>query len=196
MKAAKPHRSGVLEPVCIELRLRELSQLFNSFDPAPFDEKHLDRDAEEFLVSWALELSPAAPLLFRLHLPRDQQRLDPERIVQHAVRHYFAYRSSMARLDVRRTLQHGRTSLLVGVTFLVLCTAVRELWHTFGFGEWGRIVEEGVLILGWVAMWRPLDLLLYDWWPHLRRKHTYDKLSRMQVEVVYPDAAPPAVPML
>ena len=109
----------------IELRLRELNQLFDSFDPAPFHEKDLDRDAEEFIVSWALEHPPAAPLLFRLHLPRDQQRLQPERVVQDAVRNYFTYRSGIARLDVRRTLQYGRQSLLIGMLFLIACMALR-----------------------------------------------------------------------
>lgn len=33
----------------IELRLRELAQLFNSLDPSPFIERDLDSDAEEFI---------------------------------------------------------------------------------------------------------------------------------------------------
>lgn len=169
----------------IELRLRELAQLFDSFDPAPFHEKDLDRDAEEFIVSWALEHPPDAPLVFRLHLPRDQQRFEPERVVVEAVHNYFAYRSGIARLDVRRTLQHGRQSLLLGLTFLVACMGLRELWRGLGVGDWGPIVDEGLLILGWVAMWKPLELLLYDWWPVLRRKRTYDNLARMRIEVLY-----------
>lgn len=171
----------------IELRLRELAQLFDSFDPAPFHEKDLDRDAEEFIVSWAREYPPDAPLVFRLHLGADQRRLGPERVVQDAIRNYFSYRSGLARLEVRRTLQLGRSSLVVGALFLLACTGARELWRNLEIGEWGRVVDEGLLILGWVAMWRPLELLLYDWWPQLRRKRTYDNLSRMQVEVLYTD---------
>ena len=37
----------------IKLKLRDMSQLFNSMDPSPFIEKDLDDDAEEFIVSWA-----------------------------------------------------------------------------------------------------------------------------------------------
>lgn len=171
----------------IELRLRELNQLFDSFDPAPFHEKDLDRDAEEFIVSWAREYPVDAPLVFRLHLPRDQQRLQPERTVQDAIGNYFAYRASLARLEVRRTLQLGRTSLIVGILFLVGCMVARTVLRGLGDGEWLRVVQEGLLIIGWVAMWRPLELLLYDWWPQLRRKRTYDNLSRMRVEVIYTD---------
>ncbi len=178
-------------PGRIELRLRELNQLFDSLDPAPFHEKDLDRDAEEFIVSWAREYAPDTPLVFRLHLPADQRRFDPERTVQTAIHNYFAYRSELARLEVRRTLQLGRKSLLVGLSFLVACMIARQLVRSSSPGEWLHIVEEGLLIIGWVAMWRPVELLLYDWWPLLRRKRTFDNLSRMQVEVRYAEDAAP-----
>jgi hypothetical protein len=29
----------------------------------------------------------------------------------------------------------------------------------------GGIIRESLLIGGWVAMWRPMEILLYDWWP-------------------------------
>ena len=39
----------------VELNLRDVNQLFNTIDPSPFREKDLDRDAEEFMVSWTRE---------------------------------------------------------------------------------------------------------------------------------------------
>lgn len=176
----------------IELRLRELNQLFDSFDPAPFHEKDIDGDAEEFIVSWAREYRPGAPLVFRLHLPRDQERLEPQRTVQNAIEHYFTYRADLARLELRRMLQLGRRSLIVGVLFLAVCMVARALLQHVGAEGWLRLLEEGLLILGWVAMWRPIELLLYDWWPVLRTKRTYENLARMRVEVVFSDGALPA----
>lgn len=182
------------EPGCIELRLRELNQLFDSFDPAPFHEKDLDGDAEEFITSWAREFAPDRPLLFRLHLAQDQQRLQPERTVQEAVQHYFKYRAELTRLEIRRTLQEGRHSLVVGLVFLACCFGLRHLLHGLALGGIGPFVEEGLMIVGWVAMWRPLELLLYDWWPPLRRRRIFQNLSRMRVEVLYyePRAVAPA----
>jgi hypothetical protein len=171
----------------IELRLRELNQLFDSFDPAPFHEKDLDRDAEEYITSWAREFPPDEPLVFRLHLPSDQRRFEPERTVQDAVRNYFTYRAGLARLEVRQLLQQGRASLLVGVLFLGVCMGARVLLRSVFASEWAHVVEEGLLIVGWVAMWRPLELLLYDWWPLQRRRKTFENLSRMLVEVNYLD---------
>jgi hypothetical protein len=45
------------------------------------------------------------------------------------------------------------------------------------------ILREGLIIGGWVAMWRPMEIFLYEWWPLLRKGRLYQKLSRMHVEV-------------
>ena len=45
-----------------------------------------------------------------------------------------------------------------------------------------RLVEESFLILGWVANWRPLEIFLYDWWPLVRRRDLYRRLSEAAVE--------------
>jgi hypothetical protein len=45
------------------------------------------------------------------------------------------------------------------------------------------VLREGLIIAGWVAMWRPMEIFLYEWWPLRRKGHLYEKLSRMHVEV-------------
>lgn len=45
----------------IEMKLREVRQLFDTLDPSPFHEKDLDAAAEEYLVSAARELGRGTP---------------------------------------------------------------------------------------------------------------------------------------
>ena len=45
------------------------------------------------------------------------------------------------------------------------------------------LLRESLVIGGWVAMWRPLEIYLYDWWPR-RIGRIYEKLSRVPVEIV------------
>jgi hypothetical protein len=45
------------------------------------------------------------------------------------------------------------------------------------------MVEESLLILGWVANWRPLEIFLYDWWPLTRRRDLYRRLAAAAVEL-------------
>ncbi|WP_415176918.1 hypothetical protein [Porticoccus sp.] len=50
-----------------------------------------------------------------------------------------------------------------------------------GFAE---LLSEGLMIGGWVAMWRPMEIFLYRWWPIVRRRRTYIRLAEMPVTVI------------
>jgi hypothetical protein len=52
------------------------------------------------------------------------------------------------------------------------------------------MVREGFLIGGWVAMWRPLEVFLYDWWPILGEVRLFDRLSGMPVHIEYEEKTP------
>ncbi len=124
LQDADPRRAGN----AIELKLREVGQLFNSLDPSPFKEKDLDQDAEEFIVEWARELRPPKDAAFRLivHLEKPLPAGQTPAVVQEAIRHYFAYRASINRLALRQLLHQGRTSLVIGVSFLSACLLTRR----------------------------------------------------------------------
>jgi hypothetical protein len=47
-----------------------------------------------------------------------------------------------------------------------------------------EILRQGLVIAGWVAMWRPIQIFLYEWWPITRRRSMLHNLSRAQVRVV------------
>ena len=169
----------------IELNLRDVNQLFNTMDPSPFNERDLDHDAEEFIVSWARELPLADPVGLVIHLATSPQERDAQKTIQEAIQHYFSYRLKLSRLEFRHLMQDGRRSLLIGVAFLAAClTASRLLFG--GSGAFSSVGRESLTIGGWVAMWRPLEIYLYDWWPLLRRQRILKKLSQMPVEVRRP----------
>jgi hypothetical protein len=50
-------------------------------------------------------------------------------------------------------------------------------------GALPSFLTQSLTIAGWVAMWRPMEIYHYWWWPLRRRGQIFDKLSRMQVEV-------------
>src|ERR1043165_4321044 len=104
-------------PNHIEVRLRELAQLFNSLDPSPFIDRDLDADAEEFIVGWARELPHKDDFALVVHLAT---RPDPEKAagVEKAVCHYFSERAKVKQRELRLLLKRGRLSLVVGLLFL------------------------------------------------------------------------------
>lgn len=167
----------------IELNLRDVEQLFNTMDPSPFHEKDLDHDAEEFIVSWAQEYHPHEPVDLVVHLEKIPEEGDPTRLVTDAVHNYFAYRTRLNELEFKRLMKQGRTSLLVGVCFLLGCLGMIQVFALRQSGTVPNFLSEGLTIAGWVAMWKPMEIYLYDWWPLRRRGQIFAKLSRMPIEV-------------
>lgn len=171
-------------PHSISLKVHDLNQLFNSMDPSPFIEKDLDDDAEEFIVSWAQEFSPNAPIKLCVFLdqwPAD----DPKELITKAIHNHFAHRAEITDLEFRRLLKQGRTSLIIGLLFLAACLLLSRLLLGPNTSAGSAIVRESLTIAGWVAMWRPMQIYLYDWWPLLRLRRTYSKLSRMPIELIH-----------
>ncbi len=175
----------------IELELHEANQLFNSMDPSPFVDKDLDGDAEEFILNWAQEYSHREPLSLTIHLEHMPAE-DPTALMSEAVHNFFAYRANLNRLAFRRLMDDGQTSLLVGLAFLAGCLAIRNLLLAKTAGAWAGLLREILTVAGWVAMWRPVQIYLHEWWPLWRRGRTLSKLSRMPVEVIQkiPDHGP------
>jgi hypothetical protein len=50
-----------------------------------------------------------------------------------------------------------------------------------GTGNISRFAEESLIILGWVAFWRPIQIVLSDWWPLARRRVLYRRLAAAEV---------------
>jgi hypothetical protein len=99
------------------------------------------------------------------------------------LRPYFAYRLHESRRRLRLFFREGRIALLIGLAFLFACIVLREFAFALGRGAVAEIAEEGLLIVGWVAMWRPLEIFLYDWRPIRRRCQVFAKLSEIPVIV-------------
>lgn len=170
-------------PVRINLKLRELAQLFNSLDPSPFLDRDLDDDAEEFIVSWAREYPSAHSFDLVVHLstaPEPQRAAE----IESAVRHYFASRAEIKRREFRLLLRRGHASLIIGLLFLATCLLLSGFADRLGYTSLRGIVREGLIIAGWVAMWRPLEIYLYDWWPLRAEWQMLERLARMRVRLL------------
>ena len=175
--------SHALQPHRIQIALREINQLFNTIDPAPFHEKDLDADAEAFILDWVQEFPSKEPVRLVIHLsqmPADAQQIA---LAEQAVHHFFARRAKANQLEFRRLMKVGRQSLLVGLGFLALCLSISEWLLPRSSHPVLTMAREGLTIGGWVAMWRPMEIYLYSWWPLQRRGRIFEKMSQMKVEV-------------
>jgi hypothetical protein len=173
-----------LRPATIELRVRELGQIFNSLDPSPFTERDLDDDAEAYIVGWAREVDTGAPFRIVVHLPASEAEKAQERGLESAIGNYFTYRVGMLERDLSDLFRVGRRSLGIGIAVLAVCIGLGQVLRTaLPESALGRLLAEGITIFGWVANWRPAEILLYDVWTVRRRVNLYRRLADAHIEL-------------
>jgi hypothetical protein len=175
----------------IEVRVAELRRLFNSIDPSPFRERDLAPAAEAFIVDWSMAVPSDVPLALLVHLERSAGPPDEAVWLGDAIHQFFAAEAEASRRRLRRLFHRGRISLVIGLAVLAGCIGAAQLILNWGGADGlGRVVHESLLIGGWVAMWRPIEVFLYDWWPILGDARRFDRLAAMPVRIRYASSSP------
>lgn len=169
----------------IEFGVKTVRQLFDARDPAPFRERDLDDDLVRYILSGVQEFSLSTPIRLRVQVSEESRSAVDLQSIRDAFQTHFEYEATLLRRRLIKTLQTGRMFFGIGVVTLVTCLSLAELVVGRGgdsalFG----VLSEGLVISGWVAMWRPLEVFLYDWWPIRELKLYHEKLAKTEVEIV------------
>jgi hypothetical protein len=168
----------------IEIKLNSAEQLLNSFDPSPFRERDLDDRAADYILDTAEELALRGPVKLIIELPQDQAARELAQQLPAAVHNSFKYRANHARRQLRELFRYGRLSLAVGLAVLALCVLTIHLLGLPSIqSTFAQMTEQGLFILGWVAIWRPLEIFLFDWWPITKRIDLLQRLSNAEIEI-------------
>ncbi len=173
---------------CIDVHLKSARTLFDGRDPAPFRERDLDEDASEYIALAVEDLHTKAKLKIVLWIVDALPPELPPETISEAVRAHFAYRRAKLDRALRDHVRRGQLLLLVGLAVLGVFLTLAELTAYLEPGHFRQILREGLVITGWVAMWRPLEVLLYDWWPLLTRRRLHDRILGAEIAVRIHDA--------
>jgi hypothetical protein len=172
----------------LRLELRSLEELFAEPECDPLGGHAEEVSGLERLLNEARPL-PRAPLRTTLVLPAGERAPELEERCRAALRAVLERRLERNRNDARSLRQEGHATLWRGLAFLALCllgsrlVGAQELLPAFI----GRFLDEGLVIGGWVALWYPLDVLLYQRWPLARERRLYEQVRDMELRFEFAD---------
>lgn len=162
----------------IDIRLRQIEQLFDSLDPSPFHDKALDRDAEAYLFECAGEFPAGVAMELLVHGPAALGARSED--IASAIHRHFALLLSQAERRHRRRMRVARIAILFGAAVLAAALLLRAWIVDWGGGA-GDVLSEGLLILAWVALWRPAEMALFDRWEQRDEMRLLRALARVPV---------------
>lgn len=167
----------------IEVRVKNTLQLFDARDPAPFRERDLDDDFVEYIVTSAKEFSLATPLRIVIYIQEGETKELGKDAIRDAIRSFLAYRIEVQRGGLKRFAKRAQISLIIGLAMLAACLGIAQsLKVPTPPGAMG-IVREGLVIFGWVSIWKPIELLLFDWYPLFEELRFFKKLLETEIDI-------------
>jgi hypothetical protein len=164
----------------VDIKLANIEQLFDNRDPAPFRERDLDPDLVEYLVDAAEDLAGDGPFRIAFWFPTERNAEE----IAHAFRAHFEYELERVERRRRRRRRTGQVALVVGIVLLLaLLFAAQLIRQVLPEGNAREAVREGLIIFSWVALWRPVDNLIYEWIPERRMRRLLTTLHDAPIEV-------------
>jgi hypothetical protein len=170
-------------PAAIELRVEHIARLFDPLDPFPIPSRDLAKSAEDFILGWARELPRDAPIRIVVHMPESEAQRPEAAALGDAIATHFGNSAARIGGDLLELFRVGRIALAIGLAVLAACVLGGRILAGME-GPLARLFSEGLLILGWVANWRPIEIFLYEWWPLVRRRRLHRRLAEASVEIL------------
>lgn len=167
----------------ITLALSDIRYLFQAPEPDPALGRYSEDSGIDQIINELEPRSLRRPVHATIHLPAELITPTLETETLDAVRRYCDVQIRWVENEQAAVRRHGLMQLQIGLVFLAGC-----LFLSAFFGRIGALPDllrtflvEGFIIVGWVSLWRPVETLLYEWWPHrkdaLHYKHIRDNMT-------------------
>jgi hypothetical protein len=167
----------------IVLQLRDRSDLVNP-NPSPLSGEVITPEAETYIIRKAKQLRAKEPIRLAIELPAPAANAVDNVDVGEAIIEHFRNAANMEAVDIRELFRNGWKALLMGLLMLSTCLFLAWFYtDRLPESRIPRILQESLVILGWVSMWRPIEIFLYEWLPLVRRRNLFLRLSDATVTV-------------
>ena len=165
---------GVYE---IPLVLSDIADAADSDLPLPLPYRRLNADVLEYIEDAAVDLPKRAAARIVVYLPIGKIAPGLESRLNAYLGLYRRLRIDKVKRLERRALNDVLKALLWGVVFMLCCQIVRYFADFPTLPTVTSTISEGMLVLGWVALWNPYDRLLFAWSPEVRRRRLWERIA-------------------
>lgn len=181
-----PTSNDELQGGPIQVRVATVEQFFNPMDPTPLEERSLNPEVADWIEEWAEDLDKDLPITLEVYVA-DGKLAGREHAIVSGLHHHFEYRQWQSSRQLSKLWREGRISLIIGLFTIAVLNAAA---HAIGSSSNPvvEVVSQGLAVVGWVSMWKPLETFLYEWWPIRREVRACRRLA--EATVTFPFTAP------
>ena len=169
----------------LELDLKDAGGLIDRDAEWPSLPGCLRPAAEAAIIDWARRQPKDAPLAILVRLPSSAVAEAGALDLAKRVSAHFHRMAEEQDYTARTFLADARLSAAVGFGIAAVCLlVVWTLYSSYQGSMTARAIRDTLSILGWIAAWKPLEMLVHERRPILRRLRLLRRLAVAEVRVV------------
>jgi hypothetical protein len=169
----------------IEICLDDINHLFSAPETDYFAEKPVYYSGLDTAVIEIRKAGRRSEHRLVILLPAEKISPELHEAARRALAYYCAHKIEESRREVSLLRREGFEALQTGLVFMAVCLSVslyvsKQIWipeliQTF--------VGQGLSVVAWVSMWKPIDIFLYQWWPHWQTRFVFDKIRKSELVI-------------
>ena len=162
----------------IKIILSSLSNAVETLVPVPLSNMQFDTDLVAYVEEQVESIPKKDSLRLLIYFPVQKTSPEDEAVLGTIMRVYLKERIRKRRAEERAALRSVLGSCFWGFIFMLGCQIVRWLANFPQYPTISSTLSEGLLVLGWVALWNPYDRLLFSWWPAVKQLRLVERIAQ------------------
>lgn len=163
----------------IEIQTSVVDALFHRFDPSPLPSRCVSEETDNYVVARVRDMPADWPVSLHIILPPSEAACCND--VQEAFRRHYNAAAARQRRAVRTHFREAGKMLLKGSIFAVILITIAKLIASWSDSILMDKIASGLSLIVWVSLWRPVDMLIYEWRPLMNQARFLDRLARSDV---------------
>jgi hypothetical protein len=166
------------------IRLDSISDLFWPFDARPVADRTLSADARWYLLDEWDRLRDDRPSSLTIYAPASERPETDETAVRAAI-HRSLEKAAGPLRRVDPLSRQEMVALRIGIVFLFLSIVVSTAIERSTDDVFMAGISQGILVVGWVALWRPAERFIVEIVPHFFNKRRISEFADIDVRFAW-----------
>jgi hypothetical protein len=166
------------------IRLSSIDQLFWEFDARPVPERTLSGDARWYLLDEWERVRHAEPRYLTIYAPEADRASTDEDAVRAAI--WASLRKSSGPLRrIDPLSRQEQVAAWIGVAVLLICVIASTAMDQATDNVFISGLSQGILLVGWVALWRPAERFVVEVMPHVVNRRRFAEFADIDVRFAW-----------
>jgi hypothetical protein len=166
------------------IRVGSIEELFWPHDARPVAERPLSGDVRWDLLDEWERVRHAAPASLDIYAPESERAGTDEDAVRTAIRTSLRSASGPLR-RVDPLSRQEKVAARIGIAFLLACVLVSTAIDRVSEAVLVEGFAQGILVVGWVAIWRPAERFVVEVVPHVFNRRRFAEFADIDVHFAW-----------